>query len=88
MRKADDKGMHKGLMALAIGGPSGSEAGMMVMLELVDIGEGRVNEPAQRIAFRDHPLPNPSVTSRGGSRRFLKSASEDLRGDRQASLEP
>jgi hypothetical protein len=49
---------------------------MMSLLELVDIGERRVNESAQRIAFRDHPLPNPSVTRGSGPGRFLYAGGE------------
>jgi hypothetical protein len=67
VRKVGHKRMHEGLMVLAIGGPSGSLAGMMSFLESVDIGLRHANESAERLAFRDHPLPDPSVTGRGGS---------------------
>lgn len=63
-------------MALAIGGPSGFEPGMMSLLELIDVGERRVSETAQSIAFRDHPMANPSVTRWLGSRRFLSGHAE------------
>jgi hypothetical protein len=33
-------------MALAIGGPSGSNAGMMSLLESIDIGQRRLKESA------------------------------------------
>lgn len=53
MCKVDDKRVHKCLMVPPIGGPSRFLTRMVRPLELVDIGEGRVNEAAQRIAFRD-----------------------------------
>ena len=83
MRKVDDKRVHKALTALAIGGPAGSDAQMMSLLELIDLGERRANESAECVAFRDHPLPNPSVKRRNRSRRFLCSTNEDLSGGRQ-----
>ena len=52
----------------------------MNLLELVDIGERRVNESKQRSPFRDQPLPNPSV-------RFLVClADEGLSGNCQRTL--
>ena len=44
MSKVDDKRVHKGLAALAIGWPSGSDARMMNLLELVDVAERFGNE--------------------------------------------
>jgi hypothetical protein len=86
VRKVDNKRVHKGLAALAIGGPSDSDVGMMSLLELVDVSEGRVNESAQRVGFRNHPLPNPSMTRGGRSWCFLCSADEDLSGVCQRNL--
>lgn len=37
MREVDDERLHEGLMALALGGPSGFDAGMVSLLEWVDI---------------------------------------------------
>ena len=71
MSKVDDKRVHKGLMALAIGVPSGSEAGMMIVLELSDISERCGTETAWSTAFRDQRLLPPTVTSGSGSWRFL-----------------
>lgn len=71
MREVKDKHAHKGLLALAIGGPSGSQTWIVSLLELVNSLKRRSNESAQIIAFRDHPLPNPSVTRRRRLRRFL-----------------
>ena len=67
MGEVDRKRMHEGLMALAIGGPSGYEAGMMGLLESIDVGERRVDKSAQCAAFCDYPLPNPSVACGSGS---------------------
>ncbi len=86
MRKVDDKRVHKGLMPLAIGAPSGSDARMMGLLKLIDVGERFANEPAQRIAIRDHPLPDPSMTCGRGSRGFLGKADKDRSGDGQRKL--
>ena len=48
MRKVDDKRVHKALTALAIGGPAGSDAQMMSLLESIDVGEGRANGGRRR----------------------------------------
>jgi hypothetical protein len=78
VRKVDDKRVHKALTALAIGGPAGSDAQMMSLLESIDVGEGRANESAERVAFRDHPLPNPSVTVRGWPRGCVGSTDDNF----------
>jgi hypothetical protein len=78
VRKVDDKRVHKVLAALAIGGPAGSNAEMMGLLELVDGLKRFGNEPAQRIAFRNQPLANPSVTGGDRPERFLCSTGANL----------
>lgn len=45
--RVHDKRVHRGLMPLAIGRTSGSVAGMVSLLELDDVRDGHVNEPAQ-----------------------------------------
>ena len=45
MCKVDDKRVHKGCMALAIGGPSGSETRMMGLLEMV----GRLERSGKQV---------------------------------------
>jgi hypothetical protein len=66
--KVDDKRVHKGCMALAIGRPSGSETRMMGLLGMVGRLERSGNKLVQGAAFRDQPLPNPI-----GGRRILTS---------------
>ena len=67
MGEFDHKRVHEGLMTFAIGGPSGYEAGMMGLPELIDVGERRIDKSAQCAAFCDYPLPNPSVACGSGS---------------------
>jgi hypothetical protein len=43
------------------------EAAMVIVLELIGVGDGRSNELAQRMTFRDRPLPDPSMTSSIGA---------------------
>jgi hypothetical protein len=76
VRKVDDKRVNKSIVALAISGSSRSHPWMVRPLELVDIGGRFGNELAQRIASRSHPKPDPSVTHRLVSRRFLGSPGE------------
>jgi hypothetical protein len=47
--------VHKALTALAIGGPSGSDAVLMHLLEAIDVGERSADESAECVAFRGHP---------------------------------
>ena len=86
MRKVDDKRVHKALTALAIGGPAGSDAQMMSLLESIEIGKRRLNKSAERIAFRDHPLPNPSMTRWSGPRFLLGSTREKFSSGCQRTL--
>ena len=62
MRKVDDQHSHKGLMALAIGGASGSGPGEVFGFEPIGGCKRFGSELAYRVAVRRQPGPDPFVS--------------------------